>query len=224
MDPLEILSHLSYVLLISASFVRTILPLRILAVGSGLASIAYGIGISDRPGILWESAFVAVNAVQIGILLRDRRRAILSEEESTLHKLMFPHLTVVDVHRLIRKASWLTSPPGDVLTTQGHAVTRIVLITSGTCRVEIDGEVKAWCKTGDFVGEMAFGTGNPASATVVAVDETRYLMWRFEDLRALIDEHPEIRSAMQSVFSRNLIDKLARNGQSRGDHLDTASS
>ncbi|MCX6139831.1 MAG: cyclic nucleotide-binding domain-containing protein, partial [Candidatus Kapabacteria bacterium] len=151
-----------------------------------------------------------VNVVQVVILLRERRSVRLSHEETELHKRKFSALNTVDYYRLIRRGTWVTAPLGDNLTTQGSPVVRILIISDGAAQVEIDGTTVAYCRNGDFVGEMAFVSGNPASATVTTVKETRYLMWRFEDLRDLLEKHPDIKSALQTVFSKNLIEKLGR--------------
>lgn len=158
----------------------------------------------------WEATFAIVNAVQAGILIKDRRSAQLTPEEEDLRKRMWPHLSVVDFHRLIRTGRWVSAPIGDMLTVQGEAVNSIVLVTDGRTSVDVDGKTVAYCRQGDFVGEMAFVSGNSASATVKTVSATRYLVWKFEDLKHLIRKYPDIQSALQSVFNQNLIEKLSR--------------
>lgn len=204
------LVHLSYLLLVGASLVRAILLLRILAVGSGFFAIIYDYSISEYGMVAWEASFTLINAVQIGILIYEKQRARLTTEEETLRQRMFPHLSVVDFHRLIHMGTWVSTNEGEVLTRQGHPVARIILVTDGATAVDVDGRTVAYCREGDFVGEMAFVSGKPASATVTTISATRYLMWRFSDLKALIEKYPDIRTALQSVFNRNLIDKLAR--------------
>lgn len=160
--------------------------------------------------LAWESAFVLINSIQIGILIYEKQRAQLTDEEETLYKRMFSQLSVVDFHRLLRMGTFVSAPEGEVLTRQSHPVVRIVLITEGASEVNVDGKTVAYCREGDFVGEMAFVSGKPASATVTTIAPTRYLMWRFVDLKTLLEKHPDVRVALQSVFNSNLIDKLAR--------------
>ncbi|CAN5440795.1 hypothetical protein BH10BAC6_BH10BAC6_11020 [soil metagenome] len=206
-----ILGHVGYLLLIIASLVRVILPLRVLAIGSGLFAMASSLmyGTQDWP---WEFVFASVNIFQTVVILRERSMARLTPEEETLRQKMFGQLSIVDFHRMIRTGSWVTVESGEEVTKQGHQVVRIVLLTDGAASVTIDTEVVAYLKQGDFIGEMAFVSGNPASATVETITTSRYLMWRFADLKALLSRHPDIQSALQSVFNRNLIDKLSRDG------------
>jgi predicted Rdx family selenoprotein len=205
-----IILHLSYLLLVAASLIRSILWLRLLAVASGITAVIYDMGIHEYSMVAWEGTFALVNIVQIGILIYERRRAQLTPEEDALRKRMFDQLSVVDFHRLIRTGTWVSTGEGEILTQQGQPVARIVLVTDGATEVRVDGQIVAYCRQGDFIGEMAFVSGNNASATVVTIAPTRYLMWRFTDLRTLIQKYPDIRTALQSVFNQNLIEKLSR--------------
>jgi hypothetical protein len=205
-----IILHLSYLLLVAASLIRSILWLRLLAVASGITAVIYDMGIHEYSMVAWEGTFALVNIVQIGILIYERRRAQLTPEEDALRKRMFDQLSVVDFHRLIRTGTWVSTGEGEILTQQGQPVARIVLVTDWATEVRVDGQIVAYCRQGDFIGEMAFVSGNNASATVVTIAPTRYLMWRFTDLRTLIQKYPDIRTALQSVFNQNLIEKLSR--------------
>ncbi len=218
----ELILHLSYLLLVAASLVRSILPLRVFAAGSGVAAVAYDWHIDQMSMALWEGAFAVINMVQIGILIYERRRARLTNEEEALRQRMFGHLSVVDFHRLIRTGTWVSTNEGETLTTQGQPVSRIVLLTDGATSVDVDGRIVAYCRQGDFIGEMAFVSGNAASATVRTIAATRYLMWRFADLKHLLQKHPEISTALQSVFNRNLIDKLSRDGTQESENQQLA--
>jgi CRP-like cAMP-binding protein len=54
-----------------------------------------------------------------------------------------------------------------------------------------------------------------ASATVRAVEPTRYLAWIKEDLRQLLNRNPSMRFAMQNVLSTDLTKKLMKRSPSR---------
>lgn len=206
----EVILHLSYVLLVGASMVRNIMALRILAACSGYAAVAYDLNIHEPWMVAWEAAFALINTAQVGILIYEKRKARLTPEEEALRLRLFGQLSVVEFHRMIRTGTWVTTTEGQTLTVQGEPVSRIVLITDGASSVDVDGRIVAYCRQGDFVGEMAFVSGNTATATVRTIAATRYLMWRFSDLKQLLSKHPEISTSLQSVFNRNLIEKLSR--------------
>lgn len=207
----DLLLHLPYLLLVGASIARNIMWLRVLAACSGYASVIYDWSYLEQPWMVaWEATFALVNTAQIAVLIYEKQRARLTVEEDALRQRLFAQLSVVEFHRLIRTGTWVSTSEGQTLTVQGEAVSRIVLITDGASSVEVDGKVVAYCRQGDFVGEMAFVSGNPATATVKTIAATRYLMWRFSDLKQLLAKHPEISTSLQSVFNRNLIEKLSR--------------
>jgi CRP-like cAMP-binding protein len=85
-----------------------------------------------------------------------------------------------------------------------------MLIYNGLVSVEAKGQLLAQLKDGSFIGEMSFITGGTATATVRAVEPTRYLSWSKEDLRQLLNRNPSMRFAMQSVLSSDLTKKLLR--------------
>jgi CRP/FNR family transcriptional regulator, cyclic AMP receptor protein len=203
-----LVGHLAYVLLVAMSLVRAILPLRLLAVGAGLASVWYGLRIGNGVEILWESIFTAVNFGQAIILIRERQGIRLSKEEQALHASLFSAMSVVDFHRFVRAGTWESQPAGFQLTTRGAPVRRVALLSEGTAEVIVDGKTVALCKPGDFVGELAFMSGGFATATVVTSSSVRFLTWDFEDLQALLGRHAEIRTALQNVLNKNLMDKL----------------
>lgn len=211
MDPsfqTQLIGHASYVLLVSAALVRSILPLRLLAIGAGATATWYGIATGSGVNVLWESLFTAVNVVQAALLMRERHAIRLSDEERNLQAAVFPHLSRLDFHRFVRAGRWESLPAGVDLTAHGRPVERIMLLSEGAASVIVEGTVVANCKRGDFIGEIAFVSGSPATATVTTATSTRLLSWRFTDLRALIERQPEIRAALQSVFNQNLIEKL----------------
>jgi hypothetical protein len=207
----DVIGHLSYVFLVAASFFRTFMLLRVLAISAGLCGISYSYwGIHDPVDLMWEVIFTSVNIGQLVLLVREQRSINLTDEEIALRATHFKHMSLLDFNRFVRAGTWVSAEIGSNLTQQGHAVTRILLISDGAAEVEINGEVVAYLHHGDFVGEMAFVSGKPATATVSTIAPTRYIMWKFSDLRSLLEKYPDIRAALQNVFNQNLIDKLMR--------------
>ncbi len=66
------------------------------------------------------------------------------------------------------------------------------------------------CGPGDFLGEMSFLTGKPASATVRVANETRCCVFDPGVLKVLIEKNPAIRQTLEYSFNRNLVGKLER--------------
>lgn len=76
--------------------------------------------------------------------------------------------------------------------------------------MEHKGQMLAQLKDGSFIGQMSFITGGSATATVRALEPTRYLAWSKKNLRSLLKRNPSMKSAMQTVLSTDLTRKLMR--------------
>lgn len=86
----------------------------------------------------------------------------------------------------------------------------LIVITRGTVQIEKDGRVVGACGEGDFIGEMSFLSGEPASATVLVTNPVDCMAFDHERLRAFLDRNTDIRHAIEASFNRNLLAKLVR--------------
>src|SRR5229473_1454467 len=76
-----------------------------------------------------------------------------------------------------------------------------MLIYNGLVGVESKGKEVAKLKDGNFIGEVSFITGGAATATVRALQPTRYIAWPKDAISQLLNRNPSMRLAMQSVLS-----------------------
>ena len=83
-------------------------------------------------------------------------------------------------------------------------------LVSGVATIEKDGTVIAACGPGDYVGEMSFVSGHPASATARAVKKMKVLAFDQAKLRSVIASDSGIRRAMEASLNLNLVGKLTR--------------
>src|SRR5690606_22597858 len=113
-------------------------------------------------------------------------------------------------HRLLKLADWQVREPGDVLMEQDQERPNLTFIASGAASIERDQALVGVCGPGDFLGEMSFLTGRPASATVRVANETRCCTFDVAALKALLDRNPGLRQALEEGFNRNLVGKLER--------------
>ena len=84
----------------------------------------------------------------------------------------------------------------------------LVLICDGQAIVAVHGATVAHLRGGAFVGEMAFVSGNPASATVVIEQPTRAFVFDIKHLRKLVDNDDIVAVAIHRVIGRDLAQKL----------------
>ena len=99
-------------------------------------------------------------------------------------------------------------------TTAGEAVESLSLVYSGKCQVTVDNRFLGEVNGGQYIGEMAYFTGEPASATVVAQNNVCVIQWPIETVRRLAHSHGHTSCAqafamLPSQFCRDLAGKLA---------------
>lgn len=211
--PREALAHTGFLLIALAFIVRDALVLHSRAIVAycffiGFASLATGGPAWHLIG--WYVLFLAINGWQVARLLHERHFTHPTAEEKALTGLAFPALDACAVRRLIRRGRWLTLAAGDVLTRQGRQSDSLFVLLEGTIQVTIDGNIVCELQPGQFVGEIGFITGNPATATAVVVsDGARALAWDRCMLSREAARKPELRAIIQSALGADLASKIA---------------
>jgi hypothetical protein len=208
-------THVASVLTLAAYLVRDILWLRVLTVVACVAGIIFNYYVPATPlwpVIYWNLIFIAVNVVQIVIIVKERTSVHFSKEERELYETVFKNFAPFEFMKLLRLGKWLDAREGELLTTEAKPLDNVMLIYNGLASVEIGGQEIGQMKGGDLIGEVSYITEGNATATVRTLQPTRYLSWSKKDLRRLFSRNPNLRSAMESVFNRELSEKLARPG------------
>lgn len=214
LDPTHILTHIPYALLVLSMMMNSMGWLRAIAIAAGVIRIINRAWFEVDPIIVfWEVIFVAVNVGQLLILWYYARRHRFAEHESHFAESMPTSVDRRSIRRLLKLADTRHAQPGDTLTTQGAAVRDLMFIADGVVQIERGGQIVAVCGPGDFLGEMSFVTGGPATATAVVVKPLRYLAFDQARLRQALEADGDLKQAMDASFNRNLVGKLAKSGQ-----------
>jgi hypothetical protein len=210
-NPISAVGHLNYILVILSVSMSSMRLLRIFAIASGVVGIFYyGFLVSDEISATWEGIFALVNALQLAIVLLSGRRRAKDEDEKLLVETVMPTLDGNLRARLLKMARWQTRQPGEVLVEEGETSPQLVFIARGAASIEKDGTLVGVCGPGDFLGEMSFLTGRPASATVRVANEIRCCVYDPGKLKLMSRKAPAIRQALEYSFNRNLVGKLER--------------
>lgn len=203
--------HLSYVLLVLSMMMRTMVWLRVIAVAAGGASFAYGwFWLNDPVTVVWEAVFVLTNLIQLAIMAYEQRNRPLNEDERVLVDAVLPGADMAQIRRLLALGEAGTAPPETVLFSQGDTPGQLIVLTRGTVQVEQHGKVIGACGEGDFLGEISFQSGNPASADVIVTNTAHYIAFDQQKLRRFLKRHSDVAGALESSLSRNLMAKLVR--------------
>jgi CRP-like cAMP-binding protein len=81
-------------------------------------------------------------------------------------------------------------------------------ICSGRARVMIGAREVSRLEKGSFVGEVAFLTDKPATATVIAEDDMRALAFDGNDLRQFFHKETEVAGLIYQLLGRELANKI----------------
>lgn len=210
-DPSHLLTHLPYALLVISMLMNDMGWLRAIAIAAGLIRIVNRSFFEIDPIIVfWEVIFVSVNVVQLLILWYYAKRHRFSHDEQRFASIMPTSIDRRTIRRLLRLARLRQATEGQQLTHEGQPVAELIFIADGVMQIEQGGRIVAVCGPGDFVGEMSFVTGAPASATAIAARPLRYLAFDQLRLRAAIEADGDLRQALDASLNHNLVGKLAK--------------
>ena len=210
-DPAILFGHFTYLLLIISMLMRRMVWLRAFAVASGLTKIVYrAFFVFDPVSVLWETVFVLVNIGQLLIIWYYERHHRFSGAEQHFADNMPPGMDRATIKRLLGFSASRDVEAGATLTSEGQGVDDLLYVAGGEVRILHGDRIVATCNPGDYVGEMSFLTGNPASATSKSVTPVRLLAFERRKLRAAIDADPALRRTLEAALSRNLAEKLVR--------------
>jgi hypothetical protein len=210
-NPISAVGHVNYILVILSVSMSSMRWLRIFAMASGVTGVFYyGFLVSDGISATWEFIFTMVNAVQLAIVLLAGQRKSKDQDERLFVETVMPTLDGNLRARMLKLARWQTREPGQVLVEEGEMSPQLVFIARGAASVEKGGTIVGVCGPGDFLGEMSFLTGRPASATVRVANEVRCCVYDPDILKLLAKKAPAIRQALEFSFNRNLVGKLER--------------
>lgn len=202
--------HVAYAIIAISYLLTNIFWLRLAAVVGIALEVLYFLftGSPVWPSIAWDSAFILINVVQLGILLRDRLSLKLSADEQAFIKPIVGDLDKAQIAQLLRTAEWRTLEPGSVVTIEADPVHELTFICEGQTEVRVRNQLVAHVGAGAFVGDVSFATGVPATATVVTENAVRVLAFDQAKLKALCKKDEQIAHALYRRIGGGLADKM----------------
>lgn len=202
--------HLAYAIIAISYLLTNIFWLRIAAVVGICLEIVYFF-VSGSPvwtSIIWDSAFILINMVQLGRLLRDRWSLKLTSDQKAFIAPIVGDLDKAQVAQLLRTGEWKSLEVGTVVTVEGAPVDQLTFICEGRTEVMVKAQVVAHVGPGSFIGDVAFTTGVPATATVTVDEPSRVLTFDQVRLKALCLRDEQIASAVFRRIGGGLADKM----------------
>ena len=217
MTELDLLVHVSYLILIISFLMRDMLWLRALNVVSVLTEVAYFYLQPTPlwPVIGWNLALVAINAYWITRLTLERRPVHFSPEEQRVYDTALRSLKPRHARKLFEAGQWTAIQAGEQIVAQGHPLNTLSLIAGGRIKIERDGVFVDEIGEGRFVGAVTFLKGIrdfPSPVTFTAAEPSRFVVWENNALRQSIGDDTEFTMALEASLGLELA-RLLDNAQ-----------
>jgi len=194
-----------------AMLFRDQVALRITYIVGGAIWIFYYLFALSSP--LWEAAlasFALTLATFYGLLglLVGRSKLIIPDHLMGLYHTM-GGLAPGEFRALMRAGQRKTVESAEVLTHEGAVPDKLYFVESGGVRAQKNSHEFA-LPPEVFIGEVAFMTGQPASATIELAAGAQLVEWDAADLKRRMRRNPRLRQALEARIARDMADKVAR--------------
>jgi len=202
--------HLSYVLIALSYWLTDIFWLRVMAImGLSLEILYFLLSGGDlRTGIGWDIIFILINAYQLARLIQDRLAFRLPEEERNLLRGVLVGLDDSQIVRLLSAGEFAEIPKGTTLADEGEPLEKLFFICEGNANVTIGDRKISQLEKGNFVGEVAFLTDRPATATVTTDSPLRALVFEKSALNELFRTEAAVAGPIYQLLGRELAHKI----------------
>ena len=175
----------------------------VLACSAARLRIFYGLA---REGIALASEPTQAISFEDGKAVRERREA--DETKRRVAALrgvdLFRGLNDEEFATLAERLKTAPFAPGETLTRQGATGHWLYIIAKGEAEVQLraegGAERLAHLKAGDFMGEMALLTGEPRTATVLALDNVICYRLDRDSFRDIVARRPEIAESISKIL------------------------
>jgi hypothetical protein len=213
----DLTGTLSYAVIALSYFMTRIFWLRVTAVVGLFVEIAYFrlTGGDLKVGIGWDLIFIGINLYQLFWLIRERASLRLPEKDAPLLREALAGLDDSQIAKLLRAADWKDAAAGEALTQQDAAVDALYFLLSGRASVVVNGSFVTYLEKGAFVGEIAYLTGNLATATVVIDEPSRILVFSKLRMAKVTAADEQISSIIYELLGRDLAMKMRRSNTRR---------
>jgi hypothetical protein len=196
------------------------IPLRVIAY-SALASLAgstSAVVVATQSGVTSSVLIGTLAGLFSGILMaillltynipRPKLSLRLPEAERELLRSVFTGLEDAQIAQLLVAGRFNDIAKGTTLAEENKPLETLFFICAGHVKVTVAGREVAHLEKGNFVGEIAFLTEKPATATVVAEDRVRALVFDRAELNQFFRNEAEVAGLIYQLLGRELAHKI----------------
>ena len=201
--------HCSYLLTLLALSIRGILWLRIVLTVSQFGHLINAYMNDDINKGGWTIIFIIINLVQIMIIFRERRELFIPEQIRDLYENIFHTKTSREFLHFWDKGE-LMHVDNKTLINQGDNQENLMLVLNGTAEVIRNDKKIATLERGQFIAEISYITGKPASADVLVPNDLTYYIWDKKSLSELRKKNSNIMQKLDHILTLDMAGKLIR--------------
>ncbi|MEE2858268.1 MAG: cyclic nucleotide-binding domain-containing protein [Candidatus Neomarinimicrobiota bacterium] len=201
--------HCSYLLTLLALSIRGILWLRIVLTVSQCGHLINAYMNDDINKGGWTIIFIIINLVQIMIIFRERRELFIPEQIRDLYENIFHTKTSREFLHFWDKGE-LMHVDNKTLISQGDNQENLMLVLNGTAEVIRNDKKIATLERGQFIAEISYITGKPASADVLVSNDLTYYIWDKKSLSELRKKNSNIMRKLDHILTLDMAGKLIR--------------
>ncbi len=192
-------------ILIGGSYPHSILSL--IGASCVLTSLVENFNLSSA---IIQTTWITISILGIARLYLLNKFTRFSALELAFIKTKLPRFSNSQAKRLFQMGKWTNGRTGDILTHQDQAISGLCYLASGTADVFIDDEKKATCVAGDYIGEITYLSGAPATGTVILSSSATYFCIQVAALRKLSKFNNPLHYEIEKSIADDLRHKLAR--------------
>jgi len=211
-----ILANVGYFFAVIALATKDILWLRSILIIGQVCIVAYLLMIYNFNIAFWNILLFVINSIQLVRLIIERQPIKLSAEIDDLHKNVF-HIMKSREFLSFWNMGTINSIRGKNIINSGDRSNKLFLVIDGTADVIKNNNIIANLKRGDFIAEMSFLTGEPASADVKAQYDLTYIFWEHQKIKDINQINPQMYIKIQNTLSKDMAKKIKKSSDLASD-------
>jgi CRP-like cAMP-binding protein len=196
LQPTEWLGYIAAAFVFATFSMKTMVPLRIVAISSNVLFIAYGYLHPAYPVLLLHLLLLPLNYWRLQQML------------SLVRETKAAHDDDLDMNWIKPFTTTRTMTPGEVLFRKGDAANEIIFIMSGSLRIA---ELGIVVPPGEVVGELGMlSPDRLRTQSAVCVDGGQILIITYDQVRQLFFQNPKFGYYFMQLSARRLFENMKR--------------
>lgn len=200
-----LLLNAAYIVFLGSLVIRDVLWLRVIMSSASVLAISYAFLIDNPSMLAWNTIFLTINVYHIARIMMERRPIVFSGALEEIYQSCFDNMSRRDFLNFWNFGQELSLVNGRVCT-EGKQPDKLFYITSGEAEVRQEGKLVVTRQRMDFIAELSFFTGQPASADVII--NGKVLAWTRDKLEDLKKIKPDLIRELRESIGRGVCQKL----------------